>query len=146
MSNSKARLVFGGRPPAEGPLSKGYFAVPTVFSFDSNEWRLAREEIFGPVLVAIPWKDEEKVIEMANESHYGLAGYVWTRDIGRALRTAHAIDAGWIQVNQGPGQTLGQPYGGRKQSGIGREWGLQGMLDSFTDLKSVTVNIATPAD
>ncbi|MFZ4807932.1 MAG: aldehyde dehydrogenase family protein [Hyphomicrobiaceae bacterium] len=144
LSSAKARLVFGGAPPASGPLAQGYFAVPTVFAFDSNEWRLAREEIFGPVLVAIPWSDEQKVVEMANESHYGLAGYVWTHDIGRALRTAHAIDAGWIQVNQGPGQTLGQPYGGRKQSGIGREWALQGMLDSFTDLKSVTVNIATP--
>ena len=105
------------------------------------DWRVAREEIFGPVLVAIPWSDEAEVLRMANETHYGLAAYVWTRDIGKALRTAHAIDAGWVQVNQGLGQLVGQPYGGFKQSGIGRENSLEGMLESYTQRKSVTVNL-----
>ena len=139
-----ARLVFGGLPPADGPLSKGYFAIPTVFADTSNDWRLAREEIFGPVLVAIPWKDEEDAIRMANDSHYGLAAYVWTHEIGSALRTAHAIESGWVQVNQGLGQSLGHSYGGYKQSGIGREFSLEGMLDSFTQRKNVTVNLNTP--
>jgi acyl-CoA reductase-like NAD-dependent aldehyde dehydrogenase len=89
--------VFGGLPPKEGPLSKGYFAIPTVFADTSNDWRLAREEIFGPVLVAIPWREEEDAIRMANDSHYGLAAYVWTYEIGSALRTAHAIESGWVQ-------------------------------------------------
>jgi betaine-aldehyde dehydrogenase len=140
-----ARLILGGMPPTSGPLSKGYFALPTIFADASNDWRLAREEIFGPVLVAIRWEDEREAIRMANESHYGLAAFVWSRDIGCALRTAHAVEAGWVQVNQGAGQVLGQSYGGTKQSGIGREFSLEGMLDSFTQKKSVTVNLGLPA-
>jgi acyl-CoA reductase-like NAD-dependent aldehyde dehydrogenase len=144
LNQPAARLFLGGLPPKTGPLSEGYFALPTVFADVSNDWRLAREEIFGPVLVAIRWADEEEAIRMANASHYGLAAYVWTRDIARALRTAHAIEAGWVQVNQGLGQSMGQSYGGVKQSGIGREFSLEGMLDSFTHRKNVTVNLGTP--
>ena len=128
-------------PSREGPLSAGYFVRPTVFAEVRNEWRIAREEIFGPVLVAIPWTEESEAIRMANDSHYGLAAYVWTHDIGKALRAAHAIESGWVQVNQGLGQSLGHSYGGFKQSGIGREFSLEGMLDSFTQRKSVTVNL-----
>jgi acyl-CoA reductase-like NAD-dependent aldehyde dehydrogenase len=142
LRRSDARLVFGGLPPRTGPLSEGYYALPTVFADRSNDWRLAREEIFGPVLVAIRWSDEAEAIRMANDSHYGLAAYVWTHDIGAGLRTAHAIEAGWVQVNQGGGQVPGMSYGGFKQSGIGREFSLEGMLDSFTQRKSVTVNLA----
>ncbi len=144
LKRKDARLVFGGLPPTDGPLSEGYFALPTVFADTSNDWRLAREEIFGPVLVAIPWSEEAEAIRMANDSHYGLAAYVWTHDIGSALRTAHAIESGWVQVNQGLGQQPGHSYGGYKQSGIGREFSLEGMLDSFTQRKNVTVNLNTP--
>jgi acyl-CoA reductase-like NAD-dependent aldehyde dehydrogenase len=142
LKRADAKLVFGGLPPKTGPLSEGYYAIPTVFADRSNDWRLAREEIFGPVLVAIRWSNEADAIRMANDSHYGLAAYVWTHDIGTGIRAAHAIESGWVQVNQGLGQVLGMSYGGFKQSGIGREFSLEGMLDSFTQRKNVTVNLA----
>jgi acyl-CoA reductase-like NAD-dependent aldehyde dehydrogenase len=141
LSRREGRIVIGGLPPKEGPLSEGYYAIPTIFANAANDWRLAREEIFGPVLVAIPWTDEAEAIRMANDSHYGLAAYVWSHDIGRALRTAHAIEAGWVQVNQGLGQSPGHSYGGYKESGIGREFSLEGMLESYTQRKNVTVNL-----
>ena len=141
LNRKDARVLMGGLPPKEGPLSKGYYTLPTIFADVSNDWRLAREEIFGPVLVAIPWTDEADVIRMANASHYGLAAYVWSHDIGRALRAAHAIESGWVQINQGLGQSAGHTYGGYKESGIGREFSLEGMLDSYTQRKNVTVNL-----
>ena len=141
LKRKDARVVIGGLPPKTGPLSEGYYAIPTIFADVANDWRLAREEIFGPVLVAIPWTDEAEAIRMANDSHYGLAAYVWTHDIGRGLRAAHAIESGWVQVNQGAGQSPGHSYGGFKQSGIGREFSLEGMLDSYTQRKNVTVNL-----
>jgi len=136
-----ARLLAGGLPPKEGPLSQGYFIEPTIIGNVRNDWRIAREEIFGPVLVAISWKEEEEAIRMANESHYGLAAFIWTHDIGKALRTAHRIESGWVQVNQGVGIVPGQSYGGFKQSGFGREYSLEGMLESFTQRKSITINL-----
>jgi acyl-CoA reductase-like NAD-dependent aldehyde dehydrogenase len=142
LSQEGVRIICGGLPPNDGTLAEGYFLTPTIFTNVRNDWRLAQEEIFGPVLVAIPWSDEDEVIRLANESHYGLAAYVWTHDIARGLRTAHAIEAGFVQVNQGLTQTPGQSYGGYKQSGIGREFSLEGMLESFTQRKSVTVNLA----
>lgn len=137
-----ARALCGGLPPKTPPFSEGYFVEPTVFSGVKNDWRIAREEVFGPVLVAIAWKEEEEAIRMANDSHYGLAAFIYTHDISRALRTAHEIESGFVQVNQGGGIVPGQSYGGFKQSGIGREWSLEGMLESFTHRKSVTVNLA----
>ena len=85
--------------------------------------------------------DEADAIRMANDSHYGLAAYVWTHDIGRGLRAAHAIESGWVQVNQGGGQTPGMSYGGFKQSGLGREHSMK-VLEHYTELKNVFVNIA----
>jgi acyl-CoA reductase-like NAD-dependent aldehyde dehydrogenase len=134
-------LALGGRPPQSGPLSEGYFLLPTVFTNVDNSWRMAQEEIFGPVVCAIPWDEEADVVAQANATHYGLSCFIWTHDIGKALRTAHRVDAGWVQVNQGGGQLLGQSYGGMKRSGIGREFSLEGMIDSYTQRKHVSVYI-----
>lgn len=141
LNQQGVKLLAGNLPSHKGPLSGGYFTIPTLFRSPSNDWRLAREEIFGPVLVAIPWDDEADVLKMANDSHYGLAGYVFSRNTARALRLAQQIDSGWVQVNQGKGQILGQPYGGFKESGIGKEMALHSMLESFSRLKTITVNL-----
>lgn len=141
LNQSSANVMLGGLPPTEGPLTEGFFVQPTIIANAANEWRIAREEIFGPVMVVIPWRDEAEAIRMANDSHYGLAAYVWCRDIGKALSAAHSIESGWVQVNRGLGQLPGHSYGGFKMSGIGREFSLEGMIDSFTQRKSVTVSL-----
>lgn len=135
------KAVLGGSAPTEGALTEGYYHLPTVFSGARNDFRLAQEEIFGPVLVAIPWKSTADVIRMANDSNYGLAAYVWSHNLDDALNTAHQVDAGWVQVNQGGGQVAGQSYGGYKQSGMGREVSLEGMLAGFTQTKQINVRL-----
>ena len=119
----------------------GFYQGPTILAGVDNSWRIAREEIFGPVLVVIPWIDRDEVITMANDSHYGLAAYIWTTDLTAALDTAHRIDSGWVQVNQGGGQVVGQSYGGYKASGIGREFSLEGALEGFTQTKQINVKL-----
>jgi len=119
----------------------GFYTGPTIFAGVDNTWRIAQEEIFGPVLVAIPWRDRDEVIEMANNSHYGLGAYIWSNNLTDALDTAHRIESGWIQVNQGGGQVIGQSYGGYKTSGIGREFSIEGALESFTQIKQINVKI-----
>jgi acyl-CoA reductase-like NAD-dependent aldehyde dehydrogenase len=141
LAHPGATLVTGGLPPDKGPLSKGYYTLPTVFANSSNDWRLAREEIFGPVLCAIRWSREDDVIRMANDTNFGLAGFIWSKDIGQALRTAHNVSAGFIQINNGGAPLPGQSFGGYKQSGIGREFSLEGMLESFTVRKNIAVTL-----
>ena len=119
----------------------GFYTGPTIFAGVDNSWRIAQEEIFGPVLVAIPWRDRDEVIAMANDSHYGLGAYIWSNNLTDALDTAHRIESGWIQVNQGGGQVIGQSYGGYKTSGIGREFSIEGALESFTQIKQINVKI-----
>ncbi|MCM3762253.1 aldehyde dehydrogenase family protein [Alkalihalobacillus oceani] len=133
-------LLLGGLPPKEGPLSEGYFLEPTIFAAPHDDLRLAKEEIFGPVLIVIPWEDEEEVIKMANRSDYGLAAFIWTKDTTRAMRTANLLEAGWVQINRGGGMMTGHSYGGYKQSGIGREYSLESMIESFTQTKSIMID------
>jgi acyl-CoA reductase-like NAD-dependent aldehyde dehydrogenase len=134
-------VAIGGLPPSSGPLAGGYYVTPTVLVNVHNSLRIAQEEIFGPVVCAIPWDDEEDVLAQANDSRYGLSAFVWTHDLGRALRTAHRINAGWVQLNQGGGQVLGQSYGGYKRSGMGREFSIEGAIDGYTQIKQISVNI-----
>lgn len=134
-------LALGGTVPAQGPLARGYFLEPTVFVDLPAEARLNREEVFGPVLSVATWRDEDDVVARANDSVYGLAGYVFARDNATALRVAHNLQAGWVMVNQGGGQALGHAYGGMKQSGLGRELSVEGMLDGFTQIKQVSVSL-----
>jgi len=134
-----ATALTGGLP-GDRP---GYQLPPTVLTGVEQSWRVAREEVFGPVLVALPWTDEDEVIRWANDTHYGLAAFVFSRDINRALRAAHAIQAGWVQVNRSGGQLPGMSYGGKKLSGLGSEYSIEGALESFTQRKSITVGLET---
>jgi aldehyde dehydrogenase (NAD+) len=129
-----AKLLVGGTGKPEG-LEAGYFVKPTVFSDVSNDMTIAREEIFGPVLVMIPYDTEDEAIEMANDTPYGLAGYVQSGDIEHARRVARRIRAGNVHLNGASGG-FDVPFGGYKQSGNGREWGAHGFTD-YLEIKAV---------
>ena len=129
-----ARLVCGGLGRPDG-LEQGYFVKPTVFSDVNNDMTIAREEIFGPVLVMIPYDSEEEAIGIANDTNYGLAGYVQSSDIQRARTVAARIRAGNVKINGASGGT-DIPFGGYKQSGNGREWGAHGFTD-YLEIKAI---------
>ena len=134
-----ATALAGGLPDDGRP---GYQMRPTVLTGVEQSWRVAREEVFGPVLVALPWDDEDEVIAWANDTHYGLAAFVFSHDLDAALRAAHRIEAGWVQVNRSGGQLPGMSYGGKKLSGLGAEYSIEGALEGFTQRKSITIGVA----
>ena len=136
-----AKVACGGYQIKDGPLAKGYFIKPTLLVDVTNDMRVAREEIFGPVAVVIKFKNEEDVIKMANDSNYGLGGAVWTRDINRAIRVSRAIETGRMWVNTYNAIPEGAPFGGYKNSGIGRETH-KVILDHYTQMKNIMINLS----
>ena len=127
-----AKLIAGGTGRAED-FTRGYYVKPTIFAGVTNQMTIAREEIFGPVLVMIPFTDEADAITIANDTPYGLASYIQSGDLNRAQRVAGQIRAGSVYLN-GAGQDYCSPFGGYKQSGNGREWGEFGLHD-FLEIK-----------
>jgi len=137
-----ATVVAGGQSPQlEGAFQKGYFFSPTIFSEVKNSMRVAQEEIFGPVVSVITFKDEDDLIKQANDTIYGLSAGIWTRDITRAHRFAKEIKAGVIWINTFNMFNAASPFGGYKQSGYGREMGRHA-LDLYTQVKSVWVDLS----
>jgi acyl-CoA reductase-like NAD-dependent aldehyde dehydrogenase len=132
-----ARLVIGGTDLPDG-IERGWYVQPTLFADADNAMRIAREEIFGPVLTAIPYRDEDEAIAIANDSDYGLAGSVFTADHGRGVGIAGRVRTGTFGVNQGYTMDPFAPFGGVKQSGYGRELGTEG-IDGYTVSKSISV-------
>lgn len=130
-----ARCILGGGPATDKDLPGGQFVEPTIFTDVTPDMRIAREEVFGPVLSILTFKDEAEAVAMANDTIYGLAAGIWTRDIGRAMRVSKAIKAGTVWVNTYRAISYMMPFGGMKRSGIGRESGL-GAIHEFLEQKS----------
>jgi betaine-aldehyde dehydrogenase len=135
VGRKEAKLVMGGGQPK----GKGYFVEPTIFETD-NTTRIAREEIFGPVVACIPFKDEAEAIQIANDTPYGLSAALWSRDIFKCLRTVKALRAGIVWVNTMQPCYVESPWGGYKQSGQGREMSTHG-IEEFLETKQVHINL-----
>lgn len=136
-----AKVLCGGEAITDGELGNGCFMRPTLLGDVTNDMRVAQEEIFGPVACILKFKTEEEVIEMANDSEYGLGGAVWTRDINRALRVARGIETGRMWVNTYNSIPEGAPFGGYKASGIGRETH-KVILEHYTQMKNIMINLS----
>jgi acyl-CoA reductase-like NAD-dependent aldehyde dehydrogenase len=140
-----ARLTLGGKRLTDGDYAKGYFVEPTVFESVDNDMRIFQEEIFGPVLCVLPFADEEDAISIANDTKFGLAGDLWSRSLPRIMKVAQGLRTGTVWVNRhlNPGPEV--PFGGYKQSGLGRETGMEGLAE-FLQTKHISLQLTDSPD
>jgi betaine-aldehyde dehydrogenase len=139
-----ARLVYGGKRPADPRLAQGFFVEPTVFADVTDDMRIAREEIFGPVVSILRWSDEDDLLARVNALDVGLTASIWTHDLDRAHRLASRVEAGYVWINGASTHHVGVPFGGVKQSGIGREESIEELL-ACTQIKNVNVTLRSAA-
>jgi acyl-CoA reductase-like NAD-dependent aldehyde dehydrogenase len=139
-----ARMLFGGKRPTEGYLGKGYFYPPTLIDGIPMESPICQDEVFGPVATMFPFTSFDDVIDLANDTPFGLAANLWTRDLSRAMEFAERIEAGYVQVNQCIAPRSNVSYGGIKMSGLGKEYALDSMIQHFCQSKTVMINRGTP--
>jgi acyl-CoA reductase-like NAD-dependent aldehyde dehydrogenase len=133
-----AKLMTGGKRPGGSDFARGYWIEPTVFADVNPNMRIAKEEIFGPVLSVFSWKDEKEALALANSTEYGLTASIFTNDLKTAFRAARAVKSGYVWINGASGHFYGTPFGGFKNSGLGREEGIDELL-SYTEVKTIHV-------